>query len=624
MEIIEAKEKMQITQEEIESLRRYQGFWHTTVNTLCNMEPNIINELNKSGWRMLETEDEVRQALNDFVNIYSAMYKSSRGKNFYLTSLVRGTSNKDVGQIGERTNQFLSTTTSEEIAKTFTHYGDDAILRISIDKDVPCIDMTPYKNEGSRDEHEILVSPFCEVVGKKMISKWEGYTYYSMGLNKSQLQEKSEEELNELKEYIIKEFSTNMDRIKEYIEYGNQIEVYDESYKRASGDKKEQKDIIEQKAKDIEKSIQLSKMIQEFKIKLRDYLEGSCRQKEIEIDKDGEKNKKENEVTTEEKTESKRQKTQIAHDYDSEEKIAALINLNKVFVNLSKKNAQFEHIAQVLSIPYTYGKNIGEIKQKIDAIKNAANRTNAKDVSNKLGTDTYQTLQDLCDSFEKKVTLQLKEEVYKKAMFMIKSAKISQYKQQYQMLSSQKIGFLGRLQGKEKLRQEQMRNIELRINGENIEEVITADETNKFSIRNILAEIYMVNNYELGGGPNQELVDFYNAIKSVFKNGKKEFSDEFISSIAQVKMSKKSKGLIDIDTSEKTRSKISRVQESNKYLESLNIQKEKKIRENYRKSMKNRENPMQQIIGELARIEGSFAQERYYSQQLEEKEEIEK
>ena len=157
MNLEEAKKKMKLSEEEIASLEYYTGYEHTRINLLCNMDPDVIEKLSKQGWAMLETKEELKTYIDRFTNIYSAMYKNSKS-GYHPTRLVRGTGISDVERLRGVANQFLSTTRSMDVAKTFAHVGESAIIYLDLEDDVPAIDMDKYHSEYARSEEEVLIT----------------------------------------------------------------------------------------------------------------------------------------------------------------------------------------------------------------------------------------------------------------------------------------------------------------------------------------------------------------------------------------------------------------------------------------------------------------------------------
>lgn len=658
MDIKEAREKLCITDEEKAALMRYQSFWHTGINLLANMSPYVYKNLRKQGWFLPENEEQVKEALEDFVKIYSAMYKESCEMNSTMM-VVRGTGKTDVNRLYEKTNQFFSTTTSEEIAKTFTHYGDDAILRIGIKEGTPHIDMYQYLNEGSRDEQEILIAPFCKIDKKEFVSDWAGYSYYNLTLSKPELQEKSKEELSNLEEKIISGFNENIKNMNEYIKYREKSEVLFETYKREQ-DKDEKKYLRKSMDESEELAHTYSKLTDEYKNDLRTYLEGRCKEKELEIDQALEVIKEERKREEQERIKEEKIKQEEKIKNETTEKLSNSIeksskssesideNLNKLYKDLMDKNAGFEKVADLLKIPYHSGNGLSRIPEKITNIEKVMEYVNKKVEEDRInaekedleieslkeklekvtqyndnfeyGNEIFSNISDLGKEFASETQLEIKGEILKKAQALIKNAKISQYNMQYQELENMKIGFFGKLFGKENLRQEQMKNIKLRIDSENIEIENIPEETNNFSIRDTLAKLYIAKNYEVGNEYNSEIVEYYSAIKDVFGTENGRFSEEEIAQIANQKLSE-NKSILPIKYGEKisTKKQTQDLQLQNENLEKLNDEKRIKSKDNLKKTLQTRKKDhITLILNELDNIEGVLENNEYYD--LEDKE----
>ena len=88
----EARKFLEITPEEIESLKTYQGYGHWMINILADMSPDRYENINRS---LVENDKQVEKWIDNFVNIYSAMYKNSLDGEPW-GDLIRGT------RVGER------------------------------------------------------------------------------------------------------------------------------------------------------------------------------------------------------------------------------------------------------------------------------------------------------------------------------------------------------------------------------------------------------------------------------------------------------------------------------------------------------------------------------------------
>ena len=603
MNIEEAKKKLKISEEEIAALEHYTGFEHTRINLLCNMDPEIIESLSKDGWLMIKDKEELEKYIDRFTNIYSAMYKNSKN-GYHPTRLVRGTGISDVERLRGVANQYLSTTRSIEVAKTFTHVKDPAIVYLDMEDGVPAIDMDKYHSENARSEEEVLIAPFCRVVENKLYSKFDGYTFYNVKVAKPELKEKSQEDLESLQNKVINSFEDNLELIEEYQQLKDDIEIINERLQAATvtgADKEDIKYLEDELFKKREKFFEVTNNVNDYKNSLRGLLEGKCRQREIEIDKAKEEidkyNLKEQEETKKKVEEEIRQgqigKTNdhITDTINNSKELGA--SLDAIYEDLLKTDEKSRIMAESLGIPYKSRSEIGDISKKIEGIKEilaqsekTANEQKLdvqdKDISKDIAIEKdsevskysssiieaqrlVQSIESYGEEFSDEEFLNIKEEVYKKAMSLIKEAKTSKLNGLKEEIQNRKVGLFGRLLGKEKLRQAELKNIELKIEAENSKKPDL--RFNDFSVRTTLAIVYNAKE-ELGEENGHNLSDFYNKIKENFALESGKFDDE---KIAQMAKELEGKNLpIAYDPKEKTKVKIQRIQEENERLEMAN------------------------------------------------------
>ena len=603
MNIEEAKKKLKISEEEIAALEHYTGFEHTRINLLCNMDPEIIESLSKDGWLMIKDKEELEKYIDRFTNIYSGMYKNSKN-GYHPTRLVRGTGISDVERLRGVANQYLSTTRSIEVAKTFTHVKDPAIVYLDMEDGVPAIDMDKYHSENARSEEEVLIAPFCRVVENKLYSKFDGYTFYNVKVAKPELKEKSQEDLESLQNKVINSFEDNLELIEEYQQLKDDIEIINERLQAATvtgADKEDIKYLEDELFKKREKFFEVTNNVNDYKNSLRGLLEGKCRQREIEIDKAKEEidkyNLKEQEETKKKVEEEIRQgqigKTNdhITDTINNSKELGA--SLDAIYEDLLKTDEKSRIMAESLGIPYKSRSEIGDISKKIEGIKEilaqsekTANEQKLdvqdKDISKDIAIEKdsevskysssiieaqrlVQSIESYGEEFSDEEFLNIKEEVYKKAMSLIKEAKTSKLNGLKEEIQNRKVGLFGRLLGKEKLRQAELKNIELKIEAENSKKPDL--RFNDFSVRTTLAIVYNAKE-ELGEENGHNLSDFYNKIKENFALESGKFDDE---KIAQMAKELEGKNLpIAYDPKEKTKVKIQRIQEENERLEMAN------------------------------------------------------
>ncbi len=603
MNIEEAKKKLKISEEEIAALEHYTGFEHTRINLLCNMDPEVIESLSKDGWLMIKDKEELKKYIDRFTNIYSAMYKNSKN-GYHPTRLVRGTGISDVEKLRGVANQYLSTTRSIEVAKTFTHVKDPAIVYLDMEDGVPAIDMDKYHSENARSEEEVLIAPFCRVVENKLYSKFDGYTFYNVKVAKPELKEKSQEDLESLQNKVINSFEDNLELIEEYQQLKDDIEIINERLQAATvtgADKEDIKYLEDELFKKREKFFEVTNNVNDYKNSLRGLLEGKCRQREIEIDKAKEEidkyNLKEQEETKKKVEEEIRQgqigqtNDHITDTINNSKELGA--SLDAIYEDLLKTDEKSRIMSESLGIPYKSRSEIGDISKKIEGIKeilaqseNTANEQKLDVQDNDISKDIaiekdsevskysssiieaqrlVQSIESYGEEFSDEEFLNIKEEVYKKAMSLIKEAKTLKLNGLKEEIQNRKVGLFGRLLGKEKLRQAELKNIELKIEAENNKKPDL--RFNDFSVRTTLATLYNAKE-ELGEENSHNLSDFYNKIKENFALESGKFDDE---KIAQMAKELEGKNLpIAYDPKEKTKVKIQRIQEENERLEMAN------------------------------------------------------
>ena len=603
MNLEEAKKKMKLSEEEIASLEHYTGFEHTRINLLCNMDPDVIEKLSKQGWAMLETKEELKTYIDRFTNIYSAMYKNSKS-GYHPTRLVRGTGISDVERLRGVANQFLSTTRSMDVAKTFAHVGESAIIYLDLEDDVPAIDMDKYHSEYARSEEEVLIAPFCRVVENNFYSKWDGYTFYNVKIAKPELKEKSQEDIDSLQDKVINSFENNLKLIDEYKHLKDDIDLINERLQVGTvtgADKEYIKHYEDELFAKREKFFEVTNNINDYKNSLRGLLEGKCRQKEIEIDKAKDTIDKQKVKEQEDTKKRIDEEIRLGQIGETNNHITRAINhsnelgmsLDTIYEDLLKTDENSIMMAESLGIPYKSRSEISEIGKKIEGIKEVLSQS--EDNANRQRLDAQdksiskedaiekddevseysssiieakrlvQSIESYGEEFGDEEFLNIKEEVYKKAMSLIKEAKTAKLNGQKEEIQGRKVGFFGKLLGKEKLRQAELKNVELKIEAENNKKPDL--RFNDFSVRTTLATIYNARE-ELGEDSSKTLTDFYNKIKENFALGNGSFDDE---KIAQIAKDLEGKNLpIAYDPKEKTKDKIQRIQEENQRLEAAN------------------------------------------------------
>lgn len=187
--------------------------------------------------------------------------------------------------------------------------------------------------------------------------------------------------------------------------------------------------------------------------------------------------------------------------------------------------------------------NIDFIKQKIKDIQEKANGvvigedTPLEDVlkySSKLtklldgvshGIMITTDLELIVKLFRTQSNNDIKRQLYFKTQDTIQNVKMERYLSKQQEINETKVGIFGKLIGKDKLKAEQLRNVDLKIKLSQIE----PQEQEKYDIDEILADISFAIITEFNGNTPKDLAVILSNIKENFKrNSKESYSDEYI------------------------------------------------------------------------------------------------
>lgn len=578
MNLEEAKDIIYLSKEEIASIERYLNYEHMNINILSDFSPETYLSIKATSWSIDEKPEELVRNIQDFVNLYSAMYKESRGKNVNQ-SLVRGTSNKRVKDIQGVITQFWSTSKDEGIAKTFTEYGDGALMNIYVGEGVPFLDPTPYRSENRLDEREIILAPFCQV-SVEYTDAYAGYTHYKVTMRKPILDRKEPEELAALQEEVISGFSQNIQDIKDldYLQF--RIESMDRAYVQAKGDKEEQDYAIEEARKAEEEQDRLRAKTSDFRNKLQALLKGLCRQKEIQINQ-AQELVEEDKAKRKEETERKR-KEEIARK-ETEEKEAVRqktvselamkleqnpTNISNLERNILKTYDEFVHheqtardLAKKFKIPYNRSiantsarqlveriqMNLQEIEARVAEVKvdETTALEDAQRVSNEFtsrldgvsyGAEIAKNFSELVSLDGQQTEKDIKRGIYARVQTALQDARIQRYTEQKASVQEERVGFLGRLMGKQQLKQQKLENIDLKMQlAQRQAEGIPEGKT--YSIREMLVDMRLCVDKELDGNFTPEIQEIYQAIKSTYKDKDAgEFSEQYIQKLASQRL----------------------------------------------------------------------------------------
>lgn len=599
MELSEAKRIVNITGQERKSIGNYLTYRHTAINMLADFNPENYEFLKDKGWYLPESLEDVKKDIEDFVNVYSAMYKNAKHHSLsdsigYRESknLIRGTSVTRMKNLEGTSNQFLSMSTDELIAKRFCEYGDSALVQVNVSSGVPFLNAEEYRGEYSDNEKEIIVAPFTRISRKQDLGKKGDYNYYSIHIDNPGIRPIPNEEVENLGEDIYSNFEQQIIDIKEFLNQSYKSESLSRQLARAKAPED-----IKYIQEDIEKN---SKLVEELRSKtsnyaekLQKYLQGRCAQKIKEISeatkmveqakKEAEERAKQEAIARKEAEQKRLEEERIAREKaEIEERRKSSITelrkklnnepvesnritykINDTYNQMLYNERNMQQIARSLGInfqPQTRVNLLDNIIEDItfnitDIEKNLEGVTVQEDMSQEEideKTEKYspyldgisyasQILQgnpDFAQIHANQMEYELKRSLYLKANQVIKNAKLGKLNSERETIQTEKVGFFGKLLGKDELKDEKLKNIDLKA-----EAIMTEipEEKERYSVKDILADLYACAITEFDGNFSPEMLNLYNNITNTFgskgQNGQlKSFSQEHILKLAQAKM----------------------------------------------------------------------------------------
>ena len=564
MNIEEAKNLIQISEEEKNAIENYIRYNHTGINLLSNLTPELYQQLSKS-WDLPQKQSSFNNCVDIFVNLYSAMYKHFRTGKKHANVLYRGTSKNVIEEVEKSgsISRFISTSTDKNRGKSFIRRENPLLLEVEAEDDVPFLDIEQYrdKREQTISESEILFSPFCGADIENNGLQFDSYLYKKVHLKKPQFIELSSEEVKKLEEKVTTEFEKNINNIRKYNDLSYEIEMLqleiDQMYKNRPTQARNnsinvKEEEIKQKQAERES---LGKEINEFRENLQTLLQAKCRQKELEIDEAYKS------IDEEQKPEFERIKENIKNTLKQLDSIRDF--LLKTFNELKKKEKNYRNVSENLGIDYNIElENINNliinINRSLHFIESIIEKDNILDMEysqanfekvkeleeiiNTVSSLTEATVDEnyncIIRNYENDSLRYIKEELGQKVQSTLRSATIKKYSDDIKSIKEEKIGFLGKITGKEKNRQERLKNANIKL----LEYLSNENDISDayISVRQMLVDIYVCAVTEFSCNKPSEmpeqLKELYLSIRNKFGMGNEKFSDQFIIQLAQDKI----------------------------------------------------------------------------------------
>ncbi len=142
------------------------------------------------------------------------------------------------------------------------------------------------------------------------------------------------------------------------------------------------------------------------------------------------------------------------------------------------------------------------------------------------GAEIAQSFPELVNLNRQQIEGEIKKSIYGRVQDVLQQARIQKYAAEQENIQQEKVGFWGKLFRKEELREKRIENLRLKME---LTQRSEASEKDTYSTREMLVDMYMCANTELGGKFTPEMQEVYQAIMSTYGMEKTEnFSEEHI------------------------------------------------------------------------------------------------
>lgn len=201
--------------------------------------------------------------------------------------------------------------------------------------------------------------------------------------------------------------------------------------------------------------------------------------------------------------------------------------------NIYQEKADTLGVSYTKSIAYTkiakrvetIQETIKQIQQKVQdsKISENASQETIEQISKEIvplmdgiqfGAIQAETLPEIVNLHVRQSEQEIKRNLYAKVQQVIQDAKVQKYAQEKEQIASEKIGFFGRLMGKQELQEEKLSQINLKMQ---LARTIQTEEKENYSVKDMLADLYVCAKTEFSGGFTQEMSTLYTTIAQCYQ-----------------------------------------------------------------------------------------------------------
>ena len=481
---------VEITEQEKQALQKYISSRHIDINEILELNPDLIPAQQKKGWHIDLSSENIMASLNDIEAIYSAMYKYSMAHPTDYLRVTRGTSIDEVKQIEKKgsASRFLSTALDSEEAMKFTEYQNGALITLTIGEDVPYIPMDDFLGETQFSESEVLLSPFTNITRLQEHYHGEGeVARYTARVSRTEFRELSEEERDALQQKLqsadISEYLNKLSKLNDEIERAYALKS------NPNMNVKDKNEIDKGLQKLLEEHSKLSDEFSKIKSAVHSLIEDRLRQVELSIDR---------QIGIEETSRAEQHRQVEIQRLEQLKQLAASKCQSAILdVSIMQKNyfTEGEEQEELMLLAEKYGIELPktdeynyEMEQKFVALKNNlesvlskieqveidydATKDEIGGIDNVLNSamDALEMMKTLMPEIrtaidkEKQDTLQtIRDRISSTVTEQVQRKAKAKLNDKANEVRQRKIGILGKLTGKTKLQEQELKNIELKM-----------------------------------------------------------------------------------------------------------------------------------------------------------------
>ena len=541
--------KLPLTEEEIDAIRKYVGMTHTTINCIADLDYRKMQVLQNKSWSTNMTKKELKENIQTFINLYSAIYKA--GTKGPRSILYRATNKQQIEEIERKKEiaSFTSTSLKEECAKSkdFGGYGKEAvILRLREDDDLPSLYIEPYKKDTGLGEEEELILPFTKVKKIQYTSNWNGYTYYDATLEKEALEQVPRKELETLQAQLTEGYESYRKQAAECIRLEDDYQYISMELERNDLSREHKEHLSKQLNEKSSRHAELRKSVKEYQKQFKRMIKGMCKEKELEIDKQREEIKrKEIEERQKQDEEHLRQlETDIVNlEHQVKNGKTIIVDMLEQYIGeMELTSQQYRTISEDLKVGYSQNLHfrVLEIFQNIKR-KLETEKENKEEQEQQEENEDYkkrrhklqvqygnlfqqreqivqiqQIMQEIPQyirEYEKQSFQEIKANLNIKVQGMITKARVTHLQAQKQQVLQEKESKLQKIFYGTTLKEERLANIEAKIDLER-KKALTRNPGNSVGV--MMANLYDCSAQDLNGEFQPEMVETIYAIRRNF------------------------------------------------------------------------------------------------------------